>query len=59
MLILITLSTILPVRTRSATVLCETTAYGIFISLAAYIYSLSRYKRKSEKLNILQLSFRM
>jgi len=46
MIILITLSTIPPVRTCSATVLCETTAYGTFISLAADISFISPYQEK-------------
>jgi len=48
MIILITLSTIPPVRTCSATVLCRTNAYGIFISLAADVSFISPYEEKCE-----------
>ena len=46
MIIPITLSTIPAVRTCSATVLCETAAYGIFISLAADLSFISPYQEK-------------
>jgi hypothetical protein len=46
MMIILTLSTVPPVRTCPDTVMCKTTPYGEFISLAADISFLSPYDEK-------------
>ena len=48
MIILISLSTVPPVRTSSATVLCETTAYYIFISQSANVSFVSPREERLE-----------